>query len=51
MLGEIIVLAVLEYKYSAFGKDILFKDKVWNFCKILQCVRRIGEDEIKLLLA
>ena len=51
MIGEIVVLAVLEYEDAFLVQQVAIKNEVWNLWQFLQCVWWVGEDEIKLLLA
>ena len=51
MVGEIVVLAMLENEDALFVEKIAIEYEVWNLGELLQCVWRIGKDEIKLLLA
>ena len=51
MVGEIVVLAMLENEDALFVEKIAIEYEVWNLGKLLQCVWRIGKDEIELLLA
>ena len=51
MVGEIVVLAMLENEDALFVEKVTIQYEVWNLWKLLQCVWRIGKDEIELLLA
>jgi len=55
MLGEIIVLAMLEYEYSALLEQTLLRIaaqyEVRDIRKVRQSVRRIGKDDVVLALA
>ena len=51
MVGEIVVLAMLENEDALFVQKIAIEYEVWNLGKLLQRVWRIGKDEIELLLA
>ena len=51
MVGEIVVLAMFENEDALFVEKIAIEYEVWNLAKLLQCVWRIGKDEIELLLA
>ena len=51
MVGEIVVLAMLENEDALFVEKIAIEYEVWNLGELLQCVWRIGKDEIELLLA
>ena len=55
MLGEIIVLAMLEDEYATLLEQtflcILAQYEVWNLRKVRQCVRRVGKDKVILALA
>ena len=51
MLGEIIVFAVFKDKNAIFLQQLLFKNQVRNLWQLLQGVRRISKDEVKLLVA
>ena len=51
MVGEIVVLAMLENEDALFVEKAAIEYEVWNLGKFLQCVWRIGKDEIELLLA
>ena len=51
MVGEIVVLAMLENEDALFVEKIAIEYEVWDLGELLQCVWRIGKDEIELLLA
>ena len=51
MGGEVVVLAVLEDEDAFGGKEFLLEDKVGYLRQFLQCVGRVGKDEVKLLSA
>ena len=51
MVGEIVVLAMLENEDAALVQKATIQYEVWNLGKLLQRVWRIGKDEIELLLA
>jgi hypothetical protein len=51
MVGEIVVLAMLENEDALFVEKVAIEYEVWNLGKLLQCVWWIGKDEIELLLA
>ncbi len=51
MVGEIVVLAMFENEDALFVEKIAIEYEVWNLGELLQCVWRIGKDEIELLLA
>ena len=51
MIGEIVVLAMFENEDAFFVEKIAIEYEVWNLGELLQCVWRIGKDEIELLLA
>ena len=51
MLGEIIILAMLENEDAAFVQKVTIQYEVWNLREFLQSVGWIGKDEIELLLA
>ena len=51
MVGEIVVLAMLENEDALFVEKIAIEYEVWNLGELLQCVWRIGKDEIELLFA
>ena len=51
MIGEIVVLAMFENEDAFFVEKIAIEYEVWNLRELLQCVWRIGKDEIELLLA
>ena len=49
--GEVIVLAMFENEYAIGLQEILLEYKGGNLGQLFQSVRRIGKDEVKLLLA
>ena len=51
MVGEIVVLAMLENEDALFVEKVAIEYEVWNLGELLQCVWRIGKDEIELLFA
>ena len=51
MVGKIVVLAMFENEDALFVEKIAIQYEVWNLGELLQCVWRIGKDEIELLLA
>ena len=51
MGGEVVVLAVLEDEDAFGGEEFLLEDKVGYLRQFLQCVWRVGKDEVKLLPA
>ena len=51
MLGEIVVLTVLENEDTTFFQQVLLEDEVGNGGQLLQGVWRISKDEIILLVA
>ena len=50
MVGEIVVLAMLEYEYAVFIEHIAIQHEVRNLGQLLQCVWWVGKDEVILLL-
>ena len=51
MLGEIIILAMLENEDAALVQKVTIQNEVWNLGEFFQSVGWIGKDEIELLLA
>jgi len=51
MVGEVVVLAMLEHEDTILVQQVAIQNEVWNLREILQCVRRVGKDEVELLLA
>ena len=51
MVGEIVVLAMFENEDALFVEKVTIQYEVWNLGELLQCVWRIGKDEIELLFA
>ena len=50
MVGEIVVLAMLEYEDAVLIEHIAIQYEVWNLWQLLQCVWWVGKDEVILLL-
>ena len=48
---EIIVLAMLENKQSIFLQQVVLEDEIRDCWKLWKGIRRIGKDEIELLMA
>ena len=51
MVGEVVVLAMLEHEDTVLVQQVAVQYEVWNLGELLQCVRWVGEDEVELLLA
>ena len=51
MGGEVVLLAVLEDEDAFGSEDFLLENEVGNLRQFLQCVGRVGKDEVKLLTA
>ena len=51
MLGEIIVLAMLQDKDAVMIQHLLVKDNVRNLWKLLQGIRGVSKDKVELLPA
>ena len=51
MVGEIIILAMLENEDAAFVQKVTIQYEVWNLREFFQSVGWVGKDEIELLLA
>ena len=51
MVGKIVVLAMFENEDALFVEKIAIQYEVWNLGELLQCVWRIGKDEIELFMA
>ena len=50
MVGEIVVLAVLEYEDAVLVEHVAIQYEVWNLWEFLEGVRWVGEDEVEFLL-
>ena len=50
MLGEVVVLAMLEYEDSILVEHVTVEHQVRNLRQFFQCVRRVGEDEVVFLV-
>ena len=48
---EIVLVTMFKHKHTIFSKNTAFKHHVRNLRQLFQGVRRVGEDEIKLLTA
>ena len=42
---------MLKHKNTVRGKQVIAEHQVWNIGKVLQLIRRIGKNEIKLRVA
>jgi hypothetical protein len=51
MLGEIMLLAMLEDKDSFRLEERLLEDEVGNLGQLLQGIGRVGKNEVELLAA
>ena len=51
IIGEVLVLAVLKYKDAAFLQQPFLKDEAGDGGQFLECIGRIGKDEVEALLA
>ena len=48
--GEIVLLAVLKDEDAIFSQQSALEDQRWDCRKLLQRIRRVGKNKIKLLL-
>jgi len=51
IIGEIVVLAMFEDEDAIILQKSFLEDEVGDFGEFFQGVRRVSEDEVKLLLA
>lgn len=51
IIREITVFPMLEHEHTLWLQQILLENELWNGGQFLQGIGRVGEDEIKLLLA
>ena len=51
MGGEVIILAMLEDENAFGSKNVLLEYEVGNLRQFLECIGRVGEDEVELLTA
>lgn len=51
VVGEVVVLAMLENEDAVLVQEISAQDQVGNLRQFLQSVRRVGKDEVELLVA
>ena len=51
MVGEVIVLAMLEDEDALLVEQVAIQYQVGNLWQLLQSVWRVGKDEVKLLVA
>ena len=51
VVGEVVVLAMLENEDAILVQEVSIQDQVGNLRQFLQSVRRVGKDEVELLVA
>ena len=51
MIGEIVVLAMLQYQEAIFAQEVSFQNHVGQFGYFLQDVWGIGKDKVELFSA
>ena len=51
MLGEVVVLAVLEHEETALGEEVAVEHDVGQLGQLLECIGRVGKDEVEVLTA
>ena len=51
MLLETVVRGVLQHKPTALGQQFVRENQIGQGGQLVQCIRRVGEDEVKLLPA
>ena len=51
MVGEVVVLAVFEDEDASLVEQVAFEDEPGDLGQFLECIRRIGKDEVELLMA